>query len=387
MEIAFVYDAVYPFVKGGAERRYYEFGRRLASRGHAVHFVGWQYWDGAPVQERDDGTWLHGVGTPRALHDRHGRRMFREAIAFAVRCLPTVARLPRGVVDCSSVPYAPALLLSPLTRRNGHRLVVSWHEYLDDRWSDYAGRRAIIARQTERRAARCGAMRIAVSEFTRARLPAGPPTTVVPNGIDCGAMLKIRAAGASDVISVGRLVPHKRVDLLLRALAQMPGVTANIVGDGPQRFELERLSVALELGERVTFLGRVDSDEEVARLVKGARCLALTSEQEGFGMTVIEAMALGTPPVVVTSAASAAAGLVTHGRDGLVVTEAPDSVALALQSVVGDGELRARMSSNAIASARAYDWNALTDRLIDSYARMAGSIVPARQRIHGEQAA
>jgi len=53
MRIAFVYDAVYPWVKGGAEKRIYELGKRLASMGHEVHVFGVKWWDGASMIENE----------------------------------------------------------------------------------------------------------------------------------------------------------------------------------------------------------------------------------------------------------------------------------------------------------------------------------------------
>jgi len=66
MKIAFVYDAVYPWVKGGAEKRIYEIAKRLADRGHEVHWfgVGWWFKDGNSEIINHDGIILHGVCEP-----------------------------------------------------------------------------------------------------------------------------------------------------------------------------------------------------------------------------------------------------------------------------------------------------------------------------------
>jgi glycosyltransferase involved in cell wall biosynthesis len=372
MDIAFVYDAVYPYVRGGAERRYYEFGRRLADRGHTVRHISWQYWDGPSVQRNADGVWLHGVGRPHPLHDSEGRRTFRQAARFAARLLPAIARLPKSLIDCSSIPYTPALAMSPIAGRKGHRMAVTWHEYMGDRWPSYAGRRATVARAVERRAAARGALRIAVSSFTRDRLPPGPRTTVVANGIDWAGIQAVRAVATPvGVVAVGRLVPHKRTDLLLQAMALLPEVTARIIGEGPERPRLERLAHELHLSDRVSFCGGVDSDIELIAQIKSAGALVLTSEQEGFGMTVLEAMAAGTPPVVVRSVNSGAADLITDGQDGLLCESAPSEVARGIASIVNNPQRRAELAAHAATSSRAYDWDALTEQLLGAYARIA----------------
>ncbi len=75
MRIAYVFDAVYPFVKGGVERRIWEVSRRLADKGHDVHIYGMKYWTGEDTISRE-GVSLHGVCRPRELYSG-GRRSIR----------------------------------------------------------------------------------------------------------------------------------------------------------------------------------------------------------------------------------------------------------------------------------------------------------------------
>ena len=89
MKIAFLYDAVYPYEKGGAQKRIWELARRLADN-HDVHLYGMHYWDGPPVIERENVT-LHGVCEPQELYVE-GRRSIPQAIYFAVTLLPTLLR-------------------------------------------------------------------------------------------------------------------------------------------------------------------------------------------------------------------------------------------------------------------------------------------------------
>src|SRR5882757_6803010 len=86
VRVAIVYDAVYPYVKGGAERRYYELARRLAERGHDVHWYGMRYWDG-PAVRRMGGITYHGVCRPRPLYTPSGRRSISQALIYGLACL------------------------------------------------------------------------------------------------------------------------------------------------------------------------------------------------------------------------------------------------------------------------------------------------------------
>ncbi len=87
MKIAFIYDAVYPWIKGGAEKRIYEIGKRLADK-HEVHWYGIGLWlkENGSKTINHDGIILHGVCEPMPLYV-NGRRSIKEAIYFAGKLL------------------------------------------------------------------------------------------------------------------------------------------------------------------------------------------------------------------------------------------------------------------------------------------------------------
>jgi glycosyltransferase involved in cell wall biosynthesis len=99
-------------------------------------------------------------------------------------------------------------------------------------------------------------------------------------------------------VTVGRLVKRKGLDALLRSLAAngLADVHLVIVGEGPERAELERLSAQLGLGPRVHFVGRVD-DERKWQLLQAADVYVSATMHEGFGLVYLEAMAAGIPVI------------------------------------------------------------------------------------------
>lgn len=148
-------------------------------------------------------------------------------------------------------------------------------------------------------------------------------TVVVPNG--ARVTPRSRAAGERPeriVLAVGRLQPHKRVDVLIRALALVPGdVRLVVVGDGSERAGLARLAATLGVSHRVTMPGRVD-DAELDDWMRRATVFATASRVEAFGLTFADALASGVPAV--------AADIPAH-RDLVRMafgTPAPDHVAL-----------------------------------------------------------
>lgn len=170
---------------------------------------------------------------------------------------------------------------------------------------------------------------------------------------------------------VGRLERYKNVDVLLRALARLlprfPDAELAVVGQGSDRSRLERLAGELGVAPRVRFTGFLD-DAERDRLLAASRVCACASAKEGWGLTVIESNALGTPNV-----ASDAPGLRDSVRDGETGFLAPvgDERAFALRigALLGDDALALRMSQAARAFARGFDWERAADQMEAALAR------------------
>ncbi|WP_405912920.1 glycosyltransferase [Streptomyces sp. NBC_00963] len=168
------------------------------------------------------------------------------------------------------------------------------------------------------RTERLGSATVAVSSTVADRLRRwGVPARrihVVPNGID-GARFRhdrqVRAATralldipAGDFVvgGVGRLVPGKRFDLLVRAVAALPGVRLVLAGDGPEREPLRVLAGRLGAGDRVHFLGECDALPDgphtgptVPAVLDAVDVFVSASEEESFGLAVVEALAAGLP--------------------------------------------------------------------------------------------
>jgi L-malate glycosyltransferase len=178
---------------------------------------------------------------------------------------------------------------------------------------------------------------------------------IVSGGIPVDRLRSARVRPIADLIFVGRLVPIKRVDLLLRALALVretrPRTSALIVGDGADREGLARLARDLHLDGAVTFVGR---RSDVERWLHRARIFVLPSDFEGLSLSLMEAMAAGLVPVV--SRVGDLGDLVEDGVSGYLVDErTPEAFAARIQELLADPERLAEIQEAARRAAARHD--------------------------------
>lgn len=171
------------------------------------------------------------------------------------------------------------------------------------------------------------------------------------------------------VVAVGRLVPVKRFDLLVAALAEVrrtrPDLRAVIIGEGYERPRLEELRRRHGATEWLALPGRL-SDDEVVSWYRQAWVVASTSLREGWGMTLTEAGACGTPAVATDIAGHRDA--VLDGRGGLLVDDGVPVIAVALDKVLRDETLRTRLGRGALERSRWFTWDAAARSTLEALA-------------------
>ena len=298
---------------GGAEIHLFEIFSRLAAAGHRVRLI-CSGWSGAPKRATIDGIVVHRVG---------GRDSF--------------ALLGRGAVHRAIAAERPDILVEdinklPLFLATGPRLpfcAIIPHLFGATAFEEAAWPVAAIVWVAERPlpwAYRRAGFH-AISESTRDDLitrGVDPDRIrVIHPGVD-SSYFRPGPAGRRSVtpsfLYVGRLKRYKGIGLAIRALAvarqKRPDLRLEIAGTGDYRPELERLGARLEVDRAVVFHGFV-SEERKIDLMRRAWANIFPSPKEGWGITVIEAAACGTP-----SLASDSPGLrdsVRHGDTGFLV--------------------------------------------------------------------
>jgi glycosyltransferase involved in cell wall biosynthesis len=275
-----------------------------------------------------DGVW-YPVGLPRAARG-----------ADVLHC-PTY----RGPVS-SGVPLVVTV----------HDLALFRHPETFNRWSRLYGPRVVP------RVLRGARRVIAVSGFTRRELVEvldvpEERIRVIPNAVDATFTADGPAADGDYVLAVGTLEPRKNLPRLVEA-ARRVGVELRVVG--------ERGWGGVEVGgDGVHWLGRVP-DEELARLYRGARCVAYPSVYEGFGIPVLEAMACGA--AVVTSRGGATEE-VADGAAVLVDPLDPAAIAAGIERAAAE---RDALGRRGIERARAFSWGEVAAATVGVYREAAG---------------
>ncbi|HEY0781520.1 MAG TPA: glycosyltransferase family 4 protein [Thermoanaerobaculia bacterium] len=379
MKILILYETVYPNFIGGVEMRNHHLAGELARRGHEVTLGGF-----CGALESDlPNLRIASLGDLGRLYNAHGKRSTLQALRFAAT-VASPARLdlsPFDLIETANMPYVHLFPLAARCARAGKPLLVSWYEHWGPYWREYVGAlRAPVYQTIEWLAAQLGDAVTATSELTRGRVVAArrvgrnaarAAVHLVPCGLDVAEVLSAGAKGSHGdgppLIYAGRLLTHKRLELLLHAIALLvrgggaalpAGPLLTIFGEGPDRPRLEGLTRELRLFGRVLFRGHVGENAEVWRELGRARIAVQPSVREGFGLFPLEAMAAGLPVVYSLSPESAVGELVRDGVEGIAVQPSdPARLAAVLARLLAEPEEERRLARQAVARAAAYDWS------------------------------
>ncbi len=299
---------------------------------------------------------IEGVEFVRLAHRGRSRAdtVYRDTVWYPF-VLPRLARRERlDVLHCPTFRGPLASPACPLVV-TVHDLAVLRHPETFNQWTRQYSRLCVS------RVVRAARLVIAVSEHTKHELVEllGTPEEkirVVPNGVSRLFSPDGPAEAGDYVLAVGTLEPRKNLARLAEATQRL-GVELRVAGDagwGDVRLD----------GNLIRRLGRV-SDDELARLYRGARCLAYPSLEEGFGIPIVEAMASGTP--VVTSRGGATEEI-AGGAAVLVDPLDPASIAAGIEEAASRRDELVRLG---LERARAFDWTETARRTADVYREAA----------------
>ncbi len=342
--VAVVCDVIHPYSRGGRELRYQLLLPWLTE--HADVHVYTMHWWGGKKDYTNCGITYHAISPLLPLYTRN-RRSVWQGLRFGLASLRLLGRR-FDVLEADHIPYFQVFALRLVASIRQKPFVVTWHEvWSRSYWLEYLGWTGWLAWSMERLATRLPDRIIAASPQTAERLQrlVGGRTsiTTVPNAVDLNAIRSTFPADKrSDIVAVGRLIAHKRVDALLEVVALLHSrglpVTCHIIGDGPERSSLVEQAQALGLSHAVEFSPDVSEQKELYGFIKAAKLFVSLSAREGFGIAVLEAIACGVPVLTTCAPDNFAQHLVTRYSRGVVCDPDPDAIAAAAAEVLGDKE-------------------------------------------------
>jgi glycosyltransferase involved in cell wall biosynthesis len=352
---------------GGSEVYVERIAAELVAHGHRATVICAAHGEAAPEETTAPGVRIIRRGGRHTVYFRTALLYLAGALGLG-RLAARRAGRPDVIVDvCNGLPF-----LSPLYSRKPVLALV--HHVHREQWPIVLPRRRarlgwwIESRLAPRVYRRC--RYVTVSEATRAELAAlgvdPARTTVIHNGTPEAAPMATERSETPSLLVLSRLVPHKRIEVALhtaRALAdELPDLRLIVAGHGWWEPNLRLIATEMGLGDRVHFTGFVTDDEK--RTLLGSAWVALMpSLKEGWGLTIVEAGAQGTPTVAFRGAGGVAEAIL-DGETGLLADDLDDFVAQ-VRTLMTDEVARKAMGEAARDYAALFSWKSAGKRFAD----------------------
>ncbi len=364
-----IVNSEYPPIGGGAGNAAAHIAQRLARMGHTISVVTSRF--GSLLhEEHHDGITIHRIPTLRLKQDRS--TAVEQIIFIITASLWTLSMIPSfkphatlaffgipsGAVTwlvkkMYKIPYVVSLRggdvpgFRPYDFDLYHKLLSPFLRVI---WKNAS---AIVANSN-------GLRDLALKFDSRFEIP------IIPNGVDLEEIKTTeRDWSPPRLLSVGRLVHQKGLDLAMHALADLKDMEWEwvIVGDGPQMHTLKSLAQKLELEEHIVFTGW-QSREQLNEHYKQSNLFLFPSRHEGMPNAVLEAMASGLP--VIASQIAGNEELVSNDETGLLVpSEDVEALRESLKKLLNDVPLRKQMG---MASRRRVEENYSWENTAKQYA-------------------
>ncbi|MFW5912289.1 MAG: glycosyltransferase family 4 protein [Candidatus Hadarchaeota archaeon] len=356
-------------ITGGVEARAYHLSRRLAEN-HDVKVICSRQ-QGQPEESEVNGCEVHRVGRE---HPYSSEGDFLTRLSFVDAAIERGKELDADLVDAQSfLAYVPG---HAIAEEIGAKRIATYHETWIGEWIENKGLITGIGGEFWERMSldRDWDRIVSVSDFTRDRLAergVDPgKVEVVPNGVDLSEFedVGVEKGERPTICTVSRLTEKKRVDFVMRALErvseEIPDASLRVVGDGPERADLEELSEGLDAD--IELLGYIPDREDVIEVMKESRVFVSASVLEGFGMSVLEAAASGTPYVVSDIPPHVE---VTKGERGGMVfdRENLEDLSEKVVNLLKDDEFYSKKVGECGELAEEYDWGRIADKLEEVY--------------------
>ncbi len=310
MKIAFASDNAYPWFNGGIEKRRLLIAQEFVKAGHEVHFF--TMLQKGMVSNDFSRFGIHYHCTSDATNSsglyKNGRRNIWWAVKHSFLTFFKITPHRFDAVDTDAFPFFNVALLKIYSWLSGAQLVVTWYEAWDKQyWQTYLGTAGGMAGYwAELIASKCSNKIISISTATSDSLVKIFGTkrsniALLPAAISAQEIkdLSKKTKESRSFVVACRLIPEKRVDLAINAMAEV-NAKLIIVGVGPERERLKRHAEQMEVSRKVEFYESLTRQQLFGR-IKNSKGLIVASEREGLSLISLEAMALGVPVLILNT--------------------------------------------------------------------------------------
>ncbi|MCD4670527.1 MAG: glycosyltransferase family 4 protein [Actinomycetia bacterium] len=373
MKIALISDAIYPYNKGGKEKRIFEVATRLSKNGHDIHLYCMKWWKG-PGNRIENGINLHAISKKYPLYSGKRRSMI-QALMFGLACLKLIKE-DFDIAEVDHIPFFPLFFLKPVCIIKRKKIIATWHEvWGKSYWQEYLGWRGIFGYLLEKISVLMPDEIISVSNYTTKQLKnslrSKKKIYTIPNGNDFEKIQKIEPSREkTDVIFAGRLLSHKNIDVLIKSIHLVKKrkykIKCSIIGEGPEKKNLEALARKLNLDKNIEFPGFLEAHDDVYARMKSSKVFVLPSTREGFGVVVVEANACGIPVITVSHKENAARDLIEEGNNGFICKLKKEEIANRIIGVLNDDSGK-KIEKRCLDFAKKYGWNKIVDEIEEVY--------------------
>lgn len=353
VKILFLSELFHPHI-GGCEIRFYELGKRLAKKGHTINVLTVRYDPNLPKTEKINGITVHRISNAFNYVAESGWRSLKGVLKYTFDTFlkSLLKEIDFDIIFSNEWPITHSLLITPLYR-----------EIFVQDWSEVWTKKIL---HLELLLARLAKHHTAVSKFTKQRMQnhlkiPSQNITLIPNGVDIKKFYEKEKEWGT-ITYIGRFTHHKRIDLLIKsfikAQKQIPTLKLTLAGTGPLQPYFKN---KYNKKHNIKFLGKI-SEEEKRELLAKSWLYILTSEREGYGISVLEALASGTPVLLADFPENAAKELIIEGG-GIIEKPDPQKLANKIIELHKNTTLYENIKSKTRKTAEKYNWDKNAEKL------------------------
>ena len=359
MKIAVLVFAFPPKWLAGTELATYDIAKRLVSKGHEVHILT-SLDKGLPKESIEEGFYLHRI--------RFSRINLLGAVIFWLPILSKLRKINPDLVHAQGIGMATPALMAKVFLNKPYSIWCQGSDvYLP--WNFKRPLSKLVFRHADAVAAYSENMKKEIQKISDRDI------CIITNGVDLQLFENLTREKARNNLQfnkdqkiltfVGTLRPVKGVKYLIQAMdiliKQKTDIRLILVGDGPDREALQRMTEDLKLGNYITFIGKV-SHEKVPEFMVASDIFVLPSLSEGFGSVNLEAFAAGLP--IVATKVGGLPEIIKEGENGLLVeSKNPKQLAEIILLLLDNPELRNKFSENNKLKVKNYTWDNVVDVL------------------------